>query len=248
MLFIKTSNEIVIMREAGKILSVIRKKLFNFVKAGISTFELDIIARDLMAENGVVSAFKGYKGFGGYTCISVNEVVVHGLPSKDVILKLGDIVTIDIGIKHKNYYVDSAYTCSLGKVPKKVQNFLDNTEKALFEGIKQVKKGNYVSDISIAIEKIGLKYNYGIIEVFSGHGIGAQLHEEPYIFNFNYTQKDYLLKPGMIFCIEPMFTLGGKNVKIKEDGWTAFTSDYSLSAHFEHTILVTEEGYEILTL
>ncbi|AYJ00941.1 type I methionyl aminopeptidase [Candidatus Phytoplasma ziziphi] len=247
MLSIKSSDEIVIMKEAGKILSFIRKELLKFLKVDISTFDLDMIAFDLMKKNGVISAFKGYQGFRGYICISVNEVVVHGIPSKTKILKLGDIVTLDIGIKHKGYCVDSAWTYSLGPVSNKVQQLMENTKKSLFLGIEQVKPGNKISDISRAIGKIGTKHNYGIIEVFSGHGIGKKLHEEPYIFNFDFTPEDYVLEPGMTFCIEPMFTLGTKEIKILKDGWSAVTSDLSLSAHFEHTVLVTDTGYEILT-
>ncbi|MDC9031964.1 type I methionyl aminopeptidase [Columbia Basin potato purple top phytoplasma] len=247
MLSIKSSHEITIMRKAGQILSCIRTELLNFLKIGVSTFELDMIAFELMKKNGVVSAFKDYQGFGGHICISVNEAVVHGLPSKKKILKNGDIVTIDLGIKYKGYFVDSAYTYILGTVPMKVKRFIENTEKALYLGINQIKPGNKISDISYAIAEIGRIHNYGIIEVFSGHGIGTRLHEEPYIFNFKFVDKDYILVPGMTFCVEPMFTLGSKEVKILKDGWTAITSDLSLSAHFEHTILVTDEGYDILT-
>ncbi|WP_341266616.1 type I methionyl aminopeptidase [Candidatus Phytoplasma fraxini] len=247
MALIKTLNEITIMREAGKILSCIREEITHFFKIGISTFELDIIASDIIKKHGVVSAFKGYQGFGGHICISVNEGVVHGLPSKKKILKFGDIFTLDIGIKHKGYFVDSAWTYVLGQVPSKVQKLLDQTQESLFAGIEQVKPGNKISDISLAISKIGTSNNYGIVEIFSGHGIGKKLHEKPYIFNFDFVPEDYVLKPGMTFCIEPIFTLGSEKVKILKDGWTAITLDSSLSAHFEHTVLVTDTGYEILT-
>ncbi|MEZ0180057.1 type I methionyl aminopeptidase ['Camptotheca acuminata' phytoplasma] len=247
MLSIKSVDEIVLMREAGKILISIRKELVTFLKAGISTFDLDMKARDIIKKHGVVSAFKGYQSYGGYTCISINETVVHGLPSKKKIIKSGDIITIDLGIKYKGYFVDAAWTYYVDDVPEEIKFFVENTKKALFLGIEQVKPGNRISDISRAIGKFGKKFNYGIVEVFSGHGIGKSLHEEPYIFNFDFFTKDYILKPGMTFCIEPMFTLGSKEIKILEDGWSAVTSDSSLSAHFEHTILVTEKGYEILT-
>ncbi len=248
MIIIKSENEIAIMRKAGQILSSIRKELILSLKEGISTFALDMVARELIKKHGVVSAFKGYKGFDGYICTSVNEAIVHGIPSKKQILKKGDIITIDMGIKYQGYYVDSAWTYTIGKVSKKVATLLENTEKSLFAGIEQVKPGNRISDISAAIFEIGKKNKYGIVEVFSGHGIGLQLHEKPYIFNFDFVDKDYILQPGMTFCIEPMFTLGTKEVKILNDGWTAITADKSLSAHFEHTVLVTENGYEILTL
>ncbi|WP_323847898.1 MAG: type I methionyl aminopeptidase [Phytoplasma sp.] len=247
MTLIKSLDEIIIMREAGKILSRIREEMLNFLKIGISTFELDMIASGLIKKHRVVSAFKGYQGFGGHTCISINEVIVHGWPSKKRILEFGDIVSLDIGIKYKGCFVDSSWTYVLGMVSSETQQLVDNTKEALFLGINQVKPGNKISDISRAIAKIGNFHNYGIIEIFSGHGIGRQLHEKPYIFNFDFTPEDYVLKPGMTFCIEPMFTLGSKKVKILKDGWTAITLDSSLSAHFEHTILVTEKGYEILT-
>ncbi|WCA22301.1 type I methionyl aminopeptidase [Candidatus Phytoplasma oryzae] len=253
MILIKKNEEIDIMREAGKILSLIRKELVNYLKPGISTFELDIIASNLMKKYNVVSAFKGYKNFICYTCISINEVVVHGVPSKKKFLNLGDIITLDLGIKFKGYYVDSAWTYYLGKISDNKKKFIQDTQQALFEGIKKVKPGNHISDISIAISKIGILNKYGIIEVFTGHGIGTSLHEPPNIFNFDFTkkdfflEKDYVLKKGMTFCIEPMFTLGSKEIKILSDGWSAVTIDSSLSAHFEHTVLVTENGYEILT-
>ncbi|KAB8121966.1 MAG: methionine aminopeptidase [Candidatus Phytoplasma cynodontis] len=253
MIFKKTNQEIVIMREAGKILSIIREELSTYLKPNLSTLELDIIANSLMKKYNVVSAFKGYKNFSGYTCISVNEIIVHGVPSKQRILKLGDIVTLDIGIKFQDYYVDSAWTYYLGDTSTNNKKLIKNTLKALYEGIKKVKPGNYISDISLAIEKIGKINNYGIVEVFSGHGIGSSLHEAPNIFNFDFTKenclkdKDYVLEKGMTFCIEPMFTLGSKEIKILSDGWSASTIDSSLSAHFEHTVLVTDKGYEILT-
>ncbi|MDV3196400.1 MAG: type I methionyl aminopeptidase [Candidatus Phytoplasma stylosanthis] len=247
MFLIKNKNEIIIMKEAGKILSSIRKKLLNYLKIGISTYQLDIIAFDLMKKHGVISAFKGYQSYNFHTCISINETIVHGLPSKEKIIRYGDVVTIDLGIKYKDYFVDSAWTYWLGDISKKNQEFIENTKKSLFLGIEQVKPGNKISDISRVIAKVGKNYNYGIIENFSGHGIGTKLHEEPYIFNFDFVIKDYILKPGMTFCIEPMFTLGSKEVKILEDGWSAVTLDSSLSAHFEHTVLVTDKGYEILT-
>ncbi|PQP79921.1 type I methionyl aminopeptidase [Candidatus Phytoplasma phoenicium] len=247
MISIKSSNQIAIMKKAGSILFWLHQQLFSFLKAGISTWDLDMIAAELIKKRNVVSAFKGYKGFGGHICVSVNETVVHGLPSKNQILKIGDVVSIDAGIKYKSYYVDSAFTYTLGFVAPQVQQLLKDTEEALWAGIKKVKPGNRISDISLAIFEVGKKNNYGIVEAFSGHGIGTELHEKPYIFNFDFVLKDYILKPGMVFCIEPMFTLGSKEIKILPDGWTAQTLDSSLSAHFEHTILVTSSGYDVLT-
>ncbi|MDO8168106.1 type I methionyl aminopeptidase [Candidatus Phytoplasma melaleucae] len=247
MLSIKSWDEIAVMKTAGQILSKIKKQLFVFLKEGVSTWQLDQIAGELMAKHGVISAFKGYKGYKGNVCISVNEAIVHGLPSRQKILKWGDIVTLDLGIRYKGYCVDTAWTYAIGQIPKKVENLLQHTQEALYAGISKVKPGNYISDITYAISAIGKKYNYGIVEVFSGHGIGLHLHEAPRIFNFDFVEQNYLLISGMTFCIEPMFTLGSKDVIIMADGWTAISRDNSLSAHFEHTILVTDHGYEILT-
>ncbi|MCG3566816.1 MAG: type I methionyl aminopeptidase [Candidatus Phytoplasma australasiaticum] len=248
MLFVKKKDEIAIMKMAGKILSQIKKKLIFFLKEGISTGELDLLANKFIKEYDVISAFKNYDGFPGYICTSVNDAIVHGVPSDKEILKTGDIITIDLGIKYQGYFVDAAWTYAIGDIPDKTIKLLKDTQEALYKGIEQVYPGNRISNISNAIFKIGILNGYGIIESFSGHGIGKSLHEKPYIFNFNFVEKDYVLVPGMTFCIEPMFTLGSKEVKILPDGWTAVSKDNSLSAHFEHTILVTDQGYEILTL
>ncbi|MDO8063914.1 type I methionyl aminopeptidase [Candidatus Phytoplasma bonamiae] len=248
MLIVKNKDEIAIMKMAGKILSQIKKKLIFFLKEGISTSKLDFLANQFMQEYGVISAFKNYNGFPGHICTSVNDAIVHGVPSYQQILKNGDIITLDVGIKYQGYFVDAAFTYAIGDIPDKTIKLLKDTEEALYKGIEQVRPGNRISDISNAIFKIGSSNGYGIIESFSGHGIGKSLHEKPYIFNFNFVEKDYILLPGMTFCIEPMFTLGSKEVQILSDGWTAVSEDNSLSAHFEHTILVTYQGYEILTL
>ncbi|MDO8053944.1 type I methionyl aminopeptidase ['Opuntia sp.' phytoplasma] len=248
MFTVKNKDEIAIMKMAGKILSRIKTKLIFFLKEGISTGKLDFLANKFMQEYGVISAFKNYNGFPRHICTSVNDAIVHGVPSDQQILKNGDIITLDLGIKYKGYFVDAAFTYSIGNIPDKTIKLLKDTQEALYKGIEQVCPGNRISDISKAIFKIGSSNGYGIIESFSGHGIGKFLHEKPYIFNFNFVEKDYVLVPGMTFCIEPMFTLGSKEVQILYDGWTAVTKDNSLSAHFEHTIAVTSQGYEILTL
>ncbi|MDO8059145.1 type I methionyl aminopeptidase ['Crotalaria aegyptiaca' phytoplasma] len=248
MFTVKNKDEIAIMKMAGKILSRIKTKLIFFLKEGISTGKLDFLANKFMQEYEVISAFKNYDGFPGHICTSVNDAIVHGVPSDQQILKNGDIITLDLGIKYKGYFVDAAFTYAIGNIPDKTIKLLKDTQEALYKGIEQVRPGNRISDISKAIFKIGSLNGYGIIENFSGHGIGKFLHEKPYIFNFNFVEKDYVLVPGMTFCIEPMFTLGSKEVQILYDGWTAVSKDNSLSAHFEHTIAVTSQGYEILTL
>ncbi|CAP18549.1 Methionine aminopeptidase [Candidatus Phytoplasma mali] len=248
MILIKTENEINLMKQAGFILKTLRKMLSLYLKPGISTYYLDILAKNFIKKQRAVSAFKDYQGFSKHICTSVNEVVVHGIPSKKQILKSGDIITIDLGINYKGYFVDSAFTYAIGSVETPIIQLIEVTQKALYEGLKQVKPNNYIVDISRAIEEFIKPYGYGIVKDFTGHGIGKNLHEEPYIPNcIVVDQENVELKPGMIFCIEPMITLGNEEIEILLDNWTAVTVDRSLSAHFEHTVLVTEKGYEILT-
>ncbi|WP_334347373.1 type I methionyl aminopeptidase [Candidatus Phytoplasma prunorum] len=248
MIFIKTENEIHLMKQAGFILKRLRKMLSLYLKPGVSTYYLDTLAKNFIKKQRAISAFKNYKGFSKHICTSVNEVVVHGIPSKKQILKSGDIITIDLGINYKGYFVDSAFTYTIGTVETPIIQLIDVTQKALYEGLKQVKTHNYIIDISRAIEEFVKPYGYGIVKDFTGHGIGKKLHEEPYIPNcIVYEQKNIELKPGMTFCIEPMITLGSEEIEILLDNWTAVTVDRSFSAHFEHTVLVTEKDYEILT-
>lgn len=248
MIFIKTENEINLMKKAGQILKNTRIMLISYLKPGISTYELDILAKNFIIKQGANSAFKNYNHFPKHICTSVNEVVVHGIPSKRKILKLRDIITIDLGIYYKGYYVDSAWTYVIGSVTPSIEKLLYVTEKSLYKGLSQIKPNNYVSDISYAIESFIKPYDFGIIKDFTGHGIGKNLHEEPYIPNFFVSsQEEVLLKPGMIFCVEPMVSLGSDEVEILLDNWTVVTVDRSYSAHFEHTVLVTSTGYDILT-
>jgi methionyl aminopeptidase len=246
MISIKTTHEIAIMKQAGKIINEAHRMLASFVFPGISTFYLDTLAKNFYQKKGVISAFKGYNGFPRHICASVNEVVVHGIPSKKTILKEGDIITLDLGINYQGYYVDCAYSYAVGTVFPNVQNLLSLTQKTLLQGLLQIKPQNHFSDISHAIELFAKKNNLGIIEEFAGHGIGKSLHEEPYIPNFGQPHKGEILQSGMTFCVEPMLTLGSPEIEILQDNWTVVAIDKSLSAHFEHTVLVTPTGYEIL--
>ena len=247
MILIKSKREIELMREAGRILDSTRDMLKPHIKPGISTHHLDKLAENHIISLGASPSFKGYHGFPGSICTSVNEVVVHGIPSKRKILKEGDILTIDIGVNYKGYHADSAVTYPVGQIHPEIEKLLDITEKSLYIGLEQAKPGNRVSDISHAIETFVKPYGYGIVEEFTGHGIGRDLHEEPFVPNFGKPNEGPILKPGMTFCVEPMVNLGTKKVKVLADNWTTITTDRKPSAHFEHMIVITETGYDILT-
>ncbi len=247
MIQIKSQREIELMREAGHILELTRKMLSEHVKPGVSTHQLDELAENFIVHLGATPSFKGYHGFPGSICTSVNEVVVHGIPSVKKILHKGDIITLDFGVNYKGYHADSATTYPVGQIKPEIEKLLEVTEKALYVGLEKAKPGNHVSDISHAIESFVKPYGYGIVEEFTGHGIGRELHEEPYVPNFGKANQGHILKPGMTFCVEPMINLGTKHVKVLTDNWTTVTTDRKPSAHFEHMIVITETGYEILT-
>lgn len=247
MIIIKSQREIELMREAGNILALTREMLVPHIKPGITTAKLDKLAEQFIISKGAKPSFKDYNGFTGSLCTSVNEVVVHGIPSHKKVLKNGDIITIDIGVDYKGYHADSAYTYPVGKISSEVEKLLQVTKDALYEGLKYAKPGNHVSDMSHAIEQFAKPYGYGIVEEFTGHGIGTSLHEEPYVPNFGAPHEGPILQEGMTFCVEPMFNLGTKHVKILRDNWTTVTTDRKYSAHFEHTIVITKDGYDILT-
>ncbi|MFA5470749.1 MAG: type I methionyl aminopeptidase [Acholeplasmataceae bacterium] len=247
MIQIKSKREIELMREAGRILDQTRKMLEAYIKPGVTTHYLDQLAENYIKSLGAVPSFKGYHGFPGSICASVNEVVVHGIPSTTKVLKEGDIITLDFGVNYKGYHADSATTYPVGKVDEEIEKLLKVTEESLYVGLEQAKPGNRVSDISHAIEAYVKPHGYGIVEEFTGHGIGRELHEEPYVPNFGQPHQGPLLKPGMTFCVEPMINLGTKRVKVLKDNWTTVTIDRKPSAHFEHMIVITETGYDILT-
>ncbi|MDI6453432.1 type I methionyl aminopeptidase [Peloplasma aerotolerans] len=247
MIQIKSQREIELMREAGRILDMTRNMLQEHIKPGINTHHLDQLAENYITSLGATPSFKGYHGFPGSICTSINEVVVHGIPSKKKVLKEGDIITLDFGVNYKGYHADSATTYPVGTIKPEIEKLLKITEEALYVGLEQAKPGNRVSDISHAIESFVKPYGYGIVEEFTGHGIGRELHEEPYVPNFGKPNEGPILKPGMTFCVEPMINLGTKRVKVLTDNWTTVTVDKKPSAHFEHMIVITESGYDILT-
>ena len=246
MITIKSEREIELLRIAGNIVYETHQYLKQFLKPGITTLELDRLAYDFIKSKGAYPSFKNYDGFPASICTSVNYQVVHGIPG-NVKLKNGDIISIDIGACYKGYHGDSAWSYPIGDVSKENEFLLYNTERALFEGLKEVKPGNRIGDISFAIESYARKCNLGVVKELVGHGVGTSVHEDPDIPNFGKKGTGPLIKKGMVFAIEPMLNLGSPNIVILDDDWTIETEDYSPSAHFEHTVVVTDDGYEILT-
>ncbi len=243
---IKTSGELVILREAGKILAGIFDSMKSFVKVGVTTAEIDQVIESLIMKNKVGAAFKGYRGFPACACISVNEEVIHGIPGKRLI-KDGDIVGVDIGIVYQDYYSDMAMTLGVGSVESCHQKLLDVTRQGLMRGISEARPGNRLGDISHAVQSYVESKGFSIVRDFVGHGIGRQLHEDPEIPNYGAPKQGPLLKAGMVFAIEPMVNMGTARTKVLSDGWTAVTVDKKPSAHFEHTVAITESGPVILT-
>lgn len=254
-IIIKTKEEIDIIREGCKNLAIVLYKVADKVAPGVSTKDLDTYAEQFIRELGDTPAFLNYRPEGASSpfpaslCVSVNDEVVHGIPNKNKILKEGDIVSIDLGTKHKGLFTDMAITVPVGKVSPENLKLLEITKKALQVGIDAAQGGNTVGDIGYAIESFirAQERKYGIVEVLSGHGVGKAIHEDPYIPNFGKKGKGAKLVPGMIVALEPMINLGTKNVTIDDDDWTFRTADRKNSAHFEHTILITEGDAEILT-
>ena len=248
MITTKSERELDLMRIAGKIAWNAQELIKAAIKPGVSTLQLDKIAHDYILSQGATPAFLGYDGFTGSICASVNEVLVHGIPSSKVILKEGDIIAIDIGAIYKGYYSDHAWTYPVGKISEEAQELLDVTEAALYASIEAVKTGNRVGDIGAACMDVVLPHGYHLPVEYSGHGIGTSMHEAPYVPNVGIAGKGALLRKNMVIAIEPMVQIGTAKTDVLEDEWTVVSQDRSLTAHFEHTVLVTETGYEILTL
>ncbi len=245
---IKSEREIQLMRESCKILAKVYEELEKAIRPGVSTKELDTLAEKLIRNYGCVPNFLNYNGFPGTICASVNEEVVHGIPSKNRILKDGDIISIDCGCIYKGYHSDAARTYAVGTISKEVQQLMDVTKQAFFEGIKMAKAGNHLYDISNAIDEYVTPFGYGIVKDLVGHGIGTALHEDPQIPNFSQKRKGLLLQPGMTLAIEPMINMGTWEVEWLDDDWTVVSRDGLPSAHYENTILITDGEPEILTL
>jgi methionyl aminopeptidase len=244
---LKSAREIGLMRRAGHILADVVERLRGGVKPGMSTLEIDESVEDFIRSQGARPAFKGYRGFPATVCISINEEVVHGIPSAHRRVSEGDIVGLDLGCIVDGYYADCAFTLAVGDVPSRVQELLDATRQSLEAGIAECRPGRRLSDVSHAIQSHVERHGFSVVRAFVGHGIGRALHEEPQVPNFGDPGRGPQLKPGMVLAIEPMVTMGSWEVRILDDGWTAVTRDGSLAAHFEHTIAVTESGPEVLT-
>lgn len=246
MISIKSSREVELLRIAGEITGSTHNYLKPYIKPGITTKELDNLAEDYILSRDATPSFKGYDGFPGSICTSINEEVVHGIPSNRK-LKEGDIITLDIGACYKGYHGDSAWTYAVGKVSKEKQKLMEVTKESLFKGLEQVKQGNRIGDIGHAIQTYVETFGYGVVRELVGHGVGTDVHEEPDVPNYGDPHTGPILKENMVIAIEPMITMGNKEICILDDDWTIVTEDEKPAAHYEHTILVTKDGYEILT-
>lgn len=246
MITIRTKEEIEILKKAGEIVGETHHYLEKFIKPGITTKQLDKLAYDFIISKGATPSCLGYEGFPATLCTSINDEVVHGIPSNRK-LRNGDIITLDIVACYKGYHGDSAWTYAVGKIDDDKAYIMEHTEKALFEGLKMVKPGNRIGDISNAIEIYATSHHLGVVRELVGHGVGTDMHEDPDVPNFGKAGTGPLLKEGMVIAIEPMLTFGKRNICILDDDWTIVTADGKPSAHYEHTIAVTKDGYEILT-
>lgn len=247
MIVLKSPREIELIRAGGGILAEAFEMLRDLVKPGVSTKEIDLEVEELIRKRGARPAFKGYRGFPATVCVSINEEIVHGIPAAHRRLQEGDIVGLDLGCIVEGYYADAAVTLPVGEIASDAQRLLNVTRESLGQGIAQARPGNRLGDISSTIQRYVEGHGFAVVRAFVGHGIGRALHEDPQIPNFGEAGRGPILKVGMCLAIEPMVTMGTWDVRILDDGWTAVTADGSLSAHFEHTIAITETGPEILT-
>ena len=247
MVVLKTAREIEIMKKAGRIASKALKLAGEAVEPGISTLELDSIVRKYIESEGAIPSFLNYGGFPASACISVNNVVIHGIPSKDCILKSGDIVSIDVGAFFEGFHGDNAATFACGEISSEARKLIDTTKESLYEGIKKAQAGNRIGDIANAIQRYVEARSYSVVRDFVGHGVGAKLHEDPSVPNYGTPGRGVRLLSGMTIAIEPMINVGTCNVKVLDDEWTTVTADGKLSAHFEHTVAITPDEAVILT-
>ena len=245
---IKSEREIELMRESCRLLTIVHKEMEEAIRPGMSTMDIDMIGEKTIRQLGCIPNFKNYHGYPASVCVSVNDEVVHGIPNKKHILKEGDIVSLDAGLIYKGYHSDAARTHAVGEISPQAKKLIEVTKQSFFEGIKMAKDGNYLHDISNAIDAFVKPYGYGIVRDLVGHGIGTQLHEDPQIPNFKQVRKGMKLVPGMTLAIEPMINAGTWEVCWLDDEWTVVSEDGSLSAHYENTVLITDGEPEILTL
>ena len=248
MVILKTARELRLMREAGRISAGALREAGKAVEPGVTTLEIDRIVREYIEKQGAVPSFLGYGGFPASACISVNNVVIHGIPSAKTVLKAGDIVSVDVGAKINGYHGDNAYTFACGDISMEARALLDATEQSLYQGIKAAAAGNRIGDIGSAVQKYAEARSYSVVRDFVGHGVGAKLHEDPSVPNYGIPGRGVRLLPGMTIAIEPMVNQGTHRVRVLDDEWTTVTADGKLSAHFEHTIAITPDGPVIMTL
>ena len=245
---IKSAREIELMRQAGKILAKVHEDLAKELKPGMSTLDIDRLGEEMIRSFGCEPSFKNYQGYPASICVSVNEEVVHGIPSKDRIIQEGDIVSLDAGVIYKGYHSDAARTHGVGQISDEAALLIQRTRQSFFEGMKFAIAGNHLHEISKAIGDYAESFGYGVVRDLCGHGIGTHLHEDPEIPNFRQFRRGIKLRPGMTLAVEPMIDAGSAEVVWMDDDWTVVTEDLSLSAHYENTILITEGRPEILTL
>ncbi len=248
MVIIKSEREIELMKKAGYAVAQAFKVIGEKIRPGMTTMDVDSIVEQIFAANGCTSAEKGYYGYPANACVSVNEELVHGIPSKSKFLKEGDIVSVDLVANYKGYMADACRTFAVGKLSPNAARLVKVTKDAFFEGLKQVVVGNTIGDISHAVQTFVESNGYNVAREYTGHGIGANMHEDPSIPNFGKAGTGVLIRPGMTLCIEPMVMEGKKDLRVLPDGWTAVSRDKKLTAHYENTVVVTSNGYEIITM
>ena len=247
MIVLKTRRELELMREAGRISATALKLAGQAVEPGVTTAEIDRVAADYIKSQGATAAFLNYNGFPATACISVNNEVIHGIPDKQHVLREGDIVSIDLGAVYGGYYGDNAYTFFCGRVSPEAERLCTVTKEALYIGLKKAVAGNRLGDIGYAVQTYVESRGYSVVRDFTGHGIGTSIHEDPSVPNYGHPGRGARLQNGMVICIEPMVNAGAPDIRIMKDGWTVVTADGALSAHFEHTVAITENGPVILT-
>ena len=245
---IKSPREIALMRESGRLLALVHDELAKMIRPGISTKEIDRVCEEMIRSYGCTPNFLHYQGYPASVCVSVNEEVVHGIPSESRIIQEGDIVSLDMGLIYHGYHSDAARTHAVGQISAEAQKLIDVTRQSFYEGIKMARPGMHLHDISNAIDAYVTQYGYGIVRALVGHGIGTRLHEDPQSPNFAQKRRGPKLRPGMTLAVEPMINMGTADVEWLDDDWTVISADHSLSAHYENTILITEGEPEILTL
>lgn len=245
---IKSAREIELMTEAGRILEIVHEEMKKALHPGMSTKDIDRIGEEVIRSYGCIPSFLNYHGYPASICVSVNDEVVHGIPSEKRIIKDGDIVSLDAGLIYKGYHSDAARTYGVGEISKEAQNLIDVTRESFFEGMKYAKEGNYLFEISAAIGRYANSHGYGVVRDLCGHGIGTALHESPEIPNYEVLRRGPKLRAGMTLAIEPMINMGTWQVDFMDDGWTVLTRDRKLSAHYENTVLITKDEPILLTL